>query len=390
MAAFLGANVLFATGLIFHAFLYNFYLEALGHAETVMGNAAAALTAGGLLVLLPAGALADRFGPRTTLTASSLVLAAGLALGAVAAAPAPIYAAAALAGVGSGLWRVAVGPVLMACTDQTSRARAFAWNVGLLVAWGGAGTALAGATSTWLEAGGMTRLAALRGALIASALVSLVSIVAFRFAAAAATDVPVAPAGGPRRTPRDTLPLVALVALWMLGPALAAPFFNIYLARTFGRTIQWVGIGMGSVSLVWALAVIASGEITRRAGVRRVLMAALLGFAPAMLGLTFAATLEVAFALYLAQGLVAPVTNPLIDQWLLGQVPAERRGVVSSWRQMAADLSAMAGASVGGLVIATGAGAAAFPRLFVAAACVGLAGGLGLAVAVSRRRGDTT
>ena len=50
---FVAGNVLFATGLIIHAFLYNFYLEALGVSATVMGHAAAALTAGSLLTLIP-------------------------------------------------------------------------------------------------------------------------------------------------------------------------------------------------------------------------------------------------------------------------------------------------------------------------------------------------
>ena len=57
-----GGNVLFAAGLFFHAFLYNFYLDAIGHSEAVMGYAAASLTAGGLAALLPAGKLVDKLG----------------------------------------------------------------------------------------------------------------------------------------------------------------------------------------------------------------------------------------------------------------------------------------------------------------------------------------
>ena len=50
-------NVLFGGGLFIHAFLYNFHLEALHLDPQVMGYAAAALTAGGLVTLLPAGRL---------------------------------------------------------------------------------------------------------------------------------------------------------------------------------------------------------------------------------------------------------------------------------------------------------------------------------------------
>src|SRR5512132_2493402 len=112
LVTFVTANVLFATGLIFHAFLYNFYLAALGLPADAWGRAAAALTLGGVLVLLPAGWIADRTTPRATLLAASVVLALGLAAGAVAASPPAVYGAAVLAGAGSGLWRVATAPVL--------------------------------------------------------------------------------------------------------------------------------------------------------------------------------------------------------------------------------------------------------------------------------------
>src|SRR5881628_2437431 len=177
----IAGNVLFGTGLIFHAFLYNFYLEALHFSADVMGDAAAALAAGGLVTLLPAGAFTDRAGPRAAVATAAVVLATGLALGAVAATPVAVYAAAAVAGAGSGIWRVAMPPVLMALTESGTRARAFAWNVGMLVVWGGLGTAMAGATSEWLEGGGgFQHTAALRGALLLGAVGSAASLVVFR------------------------------------------------------------------------------------------------------------------------------------------------------------------------------------------------------------------
>jgi len=181
VAAVIAGNLLFGTGLIFHAFLYNFYLEALHLPTEVMGHAAAALTAGGLVTLLPAGVLTDRAGPKASVTMAAAVLAAGLALGAVATTPLAVYAAAAVAGAGSGIWRVATPPILMGLTEPSTRARAFAWNVGLLVAWGGLGTAIAGLTPGWLEhRWALTHLPAMRGALILGAALSAASVLLFR------------------------------------------------------------------------------------------------------------------------------------------------------------------------------------------------------------------
>jgi len=380
VAAVIAGNLLFGTGLIFHAFLYNFYLDALHLPTEVMGHAAAALTAGGLVMLLPAGVLTDRAGPKLSVTIAAAVLAVGLVLGAVATTPLAVYAAAAVAGAGSGIWRVATPPILMGLTEPGTRARAFAWNVGLLVGWGGLGTAIAGLTPGWLEHHwGLTHLPAMRGALILGAVGSAASVLLFRSlrgplehtaeVIAAADPAPASASANGRM-----LLLVSLVAVWMLGSALAAPFFNIFFSREHGLPIARIGVVFAAVNGAWALAVLASGEAARRLGVSRVLNAALLLFAPAMLGLSVAGGVQLAVTLYFFQGLIGPVTNPLIDQWLLGQTSPERHGLVSSWRQVAADLSGMIGASFGGYVLATG----GFDSLFRVAAAIGLIGGLGL------------
>jgi MFS family permease len=385
---FVAGNVLFGTGLIFHAFLYNFYLDALRLSPQVMGHAAAALTGGGLVMLLPAGALGDRLGPRAVVVTAAAVLAIGLALGAVAVAPVAIYAAAVLAGAGSGMWRVVTAPILMELAEPRVRARVFAWNVGLLVAWGGFGTAIAGATSQWLEVRyGFDRLLALRVALVVGAIGSAASLLPFQALRLSPGPLPVdvaAPhahrAGANAAGWRDVAPLIGLVAVWMAGPALAAPFLNIFFSREHALSITRTAFMFAGANVAWALAVFASGEVAVRIGVRRLLVAALLFFAPAMWGLSLAGSVELAIVLYFLQGLIAPVTNPLIDQWLLGQTPRERRSVVSSWRQVAADTSAMVGASVGGRLLMGG----AFDGLFLVAGAVGLVGALGLIAAVNR------
>jgi MFS family permease len=388
----IAGNVLFATGLIFHAFLYNFYLEALNLSAVVMGHAAAALTGGGLVMLLPAGVLADRLGPRAALSTAAMVLAVGLALGAVAATPVAVYGAAALAGAGSAIWRVAVGPILMALTTPRTRARAFAWNVALLVGWGGAGTAIAGATSRWLETRWtLERLPALRWALVLGALGSAASLLLFQAVRSPETSAPRGAGMGVPPAVYRLLPLVGLVAVWMLGAALAAPFLNIFFARAHGLSIERIGYIFAAASVCWALAVVASGEVASRVGARRVLVLSLLLFGPAMWGLSLTHSVELAVALYFLQGLIGPVTNPLIDQWLLGQTPRERRGVVSSWRQVAADLSAMIGASLGGYLLAGSEGSGGgvvFETLFRVAGAIGLVGALGLIAGVRVRPGD--
>src|SRR5688572_4318785 len=166
MILFLAANVLFGAGLFAHAFLYNFYLGALGHGTATMGAAAAALTAGGLCALAPAGLLADRLGAVRVYRFGCIIASAGLLAGAVVEQRTALLIAAFVAGAGTACWRVAMGPLVMRIADGPQRARIFSFNVALLVGSGAAWTAGAGALPGALEQTfGIDNLTAIRACL---------------------------------------------------------------------------------------------------------------------------------------------------------------------------------------------------------------------------------
>ncbi len=387
LGLFFAGNILFATGLIFHAFVYNFYLEALGLSVQVMGHAGAAMTSGSLVALIPAGALVDQKGPTRALLIGTVVMATGLGLGAVVVTPWAIYTAAAIAGAGSGFWRAAMAPVLMRLTALPTRARAFAWSNGLIVAWSGIGVAMAGVTPAWLSARwGLAHLPALRVALALGAVGSGASLPFFRALRLRAEPAHTGPPGAAASaaTPdvaRRILPLIGLIAVWLLGPALVTPFLNIFFSREHGAPISSIGIGFGVVNWVWALVLLASGELTTRFGVRRALFVSVLCFSPAIWGLSLVHSLQLAWVMYALQGLIAPLNTPFIDQWLLDETPPTSQGIVSSWRQVTADATTIVGASLGGHVLAQG----TFGTLFLLAGTVALAGAGGLIASVRAR-----
>jgi MFS family permease len=374
---FLAANVLFGSGLFFHAFLYNFYLDKLGLSPAVMGRAAAALTTGGLVTLLPAGWVFDRLGARASLLAGALITAIGLAAGAIASGPLTIYLAAAIAGAGNALWRVTQAPVLMKVSPSWIRSRLFAWNVGLIIASGAVGIAFAGGTPAWLEKTfAVDPLTALRIGLAIGAVGTASSLLLFAMLhvsvdprPASAGDAPTIRVRKPVLNGDDirALRVVALIGCWMLGPALVAQFFNLYFFKAFGLPVDRVGIVIGVSHVVIALVVVLSGELALRLGASRVLAGWLFFLGPVLLLLP-AVGLYPAVLLYFLQGLSQPSANPLIDQMLMEGVAPERRGAISSWRNVAADASAIAGASLGGWILTVG----SFPALFITAGLVGM------------------
>lgn len=371
------ANTLFGAGLFFHAFLYNFYLQALGHDEGVMGVAAAALSAGGMIALIPAGVAVDRFGIPRTYVGAALVATVGLATGALVERALPIYAAAAVAGAGAAAFRVAMGPAIMRLAGPGIRARAFSWNTAILVGSGAGWTAAAGLTSGWLTpvlAG--DRVGAHRAAMLLGAAATLLAAALAPLALRAARERRVRREAisprlrGLRRLaiPRPLVLVIVVVGLFWTAGALGLPFYNIYFQRGYGLSVGRIGVILSIGQVLTAAAVFASGEGAARAGPRTMLLVWMFLFPPAIWGLALAGGLTPAIGFYMLQAFVLPAVNPLIDQILLENATERQHGTVSSWRNLMVEGSGLIGATVGGYLLQ----AASFEGLFILAGAVAL------------------
>jgi MFS family permease len=342
------------------------------------------------VTLLPAGWLVDRVGARGGLLLAGVICAGGLAAGAVTTAPFAIYGAAGVAGAGGAFWRVTQAPTLIALAPVGQRSRLFSLNVALIIGAGAVGTAIAGATPGWIERTfAVDPLTALRMGLGLGAACTAVSLglyVLLRLPATREDPTKASSAGSTTPEPPPLAPAsharmlatVTLVGVWMLGPALVAAFFNLYFFKTFALPVDRIGVIFGLANGGWALAVLLSGEVATRRGLSRMVTAWLFLFGPSVL-LPLAGS-GAALALFFAQGLAQPAANPLIDQILMERSVPQRRGSVSSWRNVAADASAVAGASLGGWVLAHG----SFATLFVIAGLVGVAAAVPLTTALRK------
>ena len=386
LAPFFGANVLFGAVLFAHAFLYNFYLDALGFGEGAMGVAAASLTAGGLLALAPAGLALDRWGSRSVYLGAVALAATGLVLGAWAERPAAVFAAAAVAGLGTASWRVAMGPVLMESASPELRSRAFSWNVALLLASGAVWTALAGALSAW-AGGGVSSLGGIRATLLLGAAGTALAGGAFlllpdqgREAAASRAGATPEGARGGLSLPRGVAVLVAAVFVWMLGAALVLPFFNLYFQRVHGLNVEEIGLIFAATQALTAVVVFGGGELAQRWGPRRAFGVWAALFPLALLALVLGPGAWLAVAFFAVQGLPSPATNPLLDEIVLDTAPPEQRGTASSWRNGATEASGLVGAGLGGILLER----AGFGPLMTVAAVVAAVGAWALWRSFSR------
>jgi MFS family permease len=375
LGLFLAGNVCFGAGLIVHAFAYNFYLRDLGFAPATMGDQVSAMTLGGLAALLPAGWATDRLGAKQLMAIGVVVCTIGLVLGGLVRDRATMLAAAAVVGAGGATCRVTWSPALMRLTTTANRARAFTWNVALLMASAAAGNAVAGSAPQWFAAvGAPFGVSGTQIALIGSALVTLCALpcyLAIRLERSEAPTHAVPRALGSvsaLTVPRSAAIALAAVTAWMLTDAIVQPFLNILFTDRFAMSVASVGSLFGAALALRAVALIGAAETARRWGPWPALVLWIAISVPsfAIIAATHAAS--VAIGAFMIIGFLGPATNPLIDQLMLERIPVDRHGAVASWRNIGAEATGAVGAAVGGRVLE----ASSFPMLFVGAAVIGV------------------
>lgn len=148
--------------------------------------------------------------------------------------------------------------------------------------------------------------------------------------------------------------LAGLIAFWMIAGGLVIPFLNLFFHQVHNLPVERVGVLFAIAQLVGAAMVFLGGELSSRLGASRMLLFWTLLYGPLLWLLGTTTTLSIAMVLFVAQSIIAPATNALIDQLLMERAPPERRGAVSSWRNAATETSGFAGSSAGGRLLEQG------------------------------------
>ncbi|HLY16617.1 MAG TPA: MFS transporter, partial [Bryobacteraceae bacterium] len=165
---FLGASSFFVLGMFIYVLLYNLYLLDLGYREDFVGQVSSASTAGMVAAILPAAALARRWGLSKLLLVSFGSISVISAVRVLASNRMPLLVLAGLGGVAMSLYAVSLAPAIARLTSEKSRSIGFSISTASSIALGIVGNWLGGHLPGWM---GGKRPAMLAGcALVAVAL----------------------------------------------------------------------------------------------------------------------------------------------------------------------------------------------------------------------------
>lgn len=351
---------------------FNLYVLSQGYSKELLGLLQALPVAAGLLAVLPAALLGDRFGRKPALLLGSVVSGgAGLAF-LLARAPLPMALAMVVAGLGGQFYLINIEPFLSESATDAERTALFSVNAGLVTLTGFAGNLLAGflpgLLGRWLGvAPGSAE--AYRAALLAGGVVGLLSflpLLLLHETRRARADGP-APASFPfmllgeegrgigglvrafRPSP-TTLRLAVPNLLIGLGAALLIPYLNVFFRERYALPDNQLGGLFSLASVMTGLAILLGPVLAGRWGKVRSLAASQVTSVVFLLILGFVPLLWIAALAFWLRAALMNLGGPLYAAFAMEQTPPGERARVNAVLALAWGSGTAIGPYISGLV----------------------------------------
>lgn len=337
---FLGSSSFFVLGMFIYTLLYNLYLLDLGFREDFVGQIASASTAGMVAAILPAAAVARRWGLGRILVASFAAVGAISAARALVTGATPLLMLAFLNGVAFSLYAVSLAPAIARLTSDKARSVGFSISTSSSIALGIFGNWLGGHMPAWM---GGKRPAMLAGC----------ALVGLALWPAARLHIDPAPAEGSKLYPRNHFVVRFLVvwAVWNLATGAFNPFFTTFFAHLH-TPVERIGLIMSGSQLAQVVALMLAPLILRRLGIVSGTAAMLMASALAMGGLAAGPIGWAAAAVFMAYTSCQWMTDPGINTLLMDRVREQERTGAAALMMLVSFGAQLVASFVGGKTIA--------------------------------------
>ncbi len=337
---FLGASSFFVLGMFIFVLLYNLYLLDLGYHEDFVGQVNSASTAGMVAAILPAAALARRWGLGKLLFVSFASVGMISAVRVAVTGRAPLLALACMSGAAFSLYVVSLAPAIARLTSEKARSAGFSFSTASSIALGIAGGWLGGHLPGWL---GGKRPAMLAGC----------ALLALALWPSARLRIGPAPAEGAKLYPRNRFVVRFLIvwAIWNLATGSFNPFFTTFFAHLH-TPVERIGLIMSGSQLAQVLALMLAPLILRRLGLVSGTAAMLLATALALCGLAAGPTGWAAAAVFMSYTSSQWMSEPGVNTLLMDRVREQERTGASALMMLVAFAAQLVSSLAGGAAIA--------------------------------------
>jgi predicted MFS family arabinose efflux permease len=363
-------SVLFDFGEFVFFLLYNLYLVERGFDERFIGRISASLTAGTFAGVLPASAIARRFGLRNLVMVAIVGTAAAAALRSVVLSQPALLACAFANGLFLSFWAVSLPPSVASLTSERHRTLGFSLISSIGIGVG----AFAGVIGGHLPAtfrhfnSTLTSLQAKQMALLAGS-----ALAAFAIVPAAFMRFSPAPTAERRSYKYPNNPFIraflAALFIWTLGTSGFNPFFSVYFSKRLHATVEQIGLVSSYSQMAQVAAILLAPAFLKKTGVIRGVTAMQFATAVALATLSFASNLHIGSLIFVAYMSLQYMSEPCLLSILMTRVNQSERNGASALNFLIISLAgSLAAAFAGSGILRSGYG----PTMLVLASVIAL------------------
>lgn len=348
---FLSVAALYNLGVSVFFLLYNLYLLDRGYREDFLGSVASALTIGSIAGVLPAAALARRFGLKPAVMVCFAGSSIALALRVLLSGQPGVLISTCLSGAFLSIWAVSISPVVAALTTERARPTAFSLTFGSGIGVGILAGLVGGHLPRWILNAGFaaSQAQAKQIALLSSAAFAMLAfwpLARLRIQSPASVEKRSYPRG------RFIAQFLLAIAVWSFATGLFNPLFNAYFSRRLHMPVESIGMVFSISQAAQVAALLLAPIVLRRLGVSRGVAAMQLAAAGTLASLASAPASLAAGVLYAGYMSFQYMSEPGIYSGLMNSVTPEQRSGASALNFLAIFLAQALAASVAGIVIA--------------------------------------
>ncbi len=347
------AAVFYIAGQYLFYLLYNLYLLDRGYRENALGLIAGAFTAGNLAGVLPAAALAHRWGLKRTLLVCCVGTAAAFVLRSLVSEEPALIATAFAGGAFFSLWAVSLSPAVAALTTERTRPLAFSVIFGAGIGLGIVAGLVGGRLPGWIARAGWAAGAA-ESKQIALLAASVLACLALWMIA----RLPLGPRERAQRVARSypagrfIWQFLAAVGVWNFATGLFNPLFNAYFSRHWSMPVERIGLVFSISQASQIAAVLLAPLVLRKLGLVRGVAVMQLAAGVALAALASGPAALTAAALYAGYSSFQYMSEPGTYSLLMNHVPPEQHSGASALNFLMVFLAQAAAASAGGAIVA--------------------------------------
>ncbi|WP_317957298.1 MFS transporter [Paenibacillus chitinolyticus] len=333
------------TGLGMFGLVYNLYVRALGYDQTMVGQLVGMTAIASAIILIPAGIMNDRFGPKRIVSAGLFFVLLALTARSLFEFKNALLVTSFLGGMSQAIVSATIIPFMANNSTPRQRVHLFSFNMALSMFASVAGNMLGGVLTDMFQfAFGVSEVLSLRTTLligVGTMALGLIPVLLYTSEASGEKDEREDKRAGPKPGWRQTasrhkssLQIIALFAFLSLLSSTAGgmivPYLNVYFEDRFDASKTMIGfivsLGQGATALAFLL----GPAIARKIGEARAVVLLQLSSIPFLLITAYSSNFTLASVGYLFRQALMNAANPFYSTIKMKYVDRSMRGLASS------------------------------------------------------------